>query len=56
MCGGSSSLFGLFMIALGLAGAYGITTYGPKLSLQNRIKSLKLRVKTSMLLHNRIIS
>ena len=54
MCGGSS-LLGLFMLALGLAGTYGIT-YGPKLSLQNRIKTLKLRVKTSMLLHNRIIS
>jgi hypothetical protein len=55
MCDGSS-LLGLFIIALGLAGTYGITTYGPKLSLQNRIKTLKSRVKTSMLLHNRIIS
>jgi len=43
------------MIALGLAGTYGIMIFGPKLCLQNRIKALKLRVKTSMLLHNRII-
>jgi hypothetical protein len=29
---------GLFMVTAGLAAVYGITTFGPKLSSQNKIK------------------
>ena len=51
MCGGIS-LMGLFMATAGLAAMYGITTFGPKLSLQNKIKAMKAKVKELMLAHN----
>jgi hypothetical protein len=51
MCGGLS-LMTLFMITLGLVSTYGITTFGPKLSLQNKIKAVKSKMKELMLVHN----
>jgi hypothetical protein len=43
MCGGIS-IMGLFMVTAGLAAVYGITTFGPKLSLQNKIRAMKARM------------
>jgi hypothetical protein len=43
---------GLFMVTAGLAAVYGITIFGPKLSLQNKIKATKAKVKELMLAHN----
>jgi hypothetical protein len=40
MCGGIS-LMGMFMVTAGLAAVYGITTFGPKLSSQNKTKAMK---------------
>jgi hypothetical protein len=51
MCGGIS-MMGLFMVTAGLAAIYAITTFGPKLSLQNKIKATKARMKELMLAHN----
>jgi hypothetical protein len=51
MCGGIS-VMGLFMITAGLASVYAITTFGPKLSLQHKIKALKAKMKELMLAHN----
>jgi hypothetical protein len=51
MCGGIS-IMGLFMVTAGLAAVYGITTFGPKLSLENKIKAMKAKVKELMLAHN----
>ena len=51
MCGGVS-LMGLLMLTLGLAGTYTITTFGPKLSLQNKIKAMKAKMKELTLAHN----
>jgi hypothetical protein len=51
MCGGIS-LMGLCMITAGLASTYAITTFGPKLSLQNKIKAMQAKMKTLMLDHN----
>ena len=51
MCGGIS-MMGLFMVTAGLAAMYGITTYGPKLSLQNKVKAMKAKMKELMLAHN----
>jgi hypothetical protein len=51
MCGGIS-MMSLFMIAAGLAATYTITTFGPKLSLQNKTRSVKARMKELMLAHN----
>jgi hypothetical protein len=51
MCGGIS-VMGLFFVTAGLAAMYGITTFGPKLSLQNKIKAMKAKVKELMLAHN----
>jgi hypothetical protein len=51
MCGGIS-MMGLFMVTAGLASIYAITAFGPKLSLQNKIKSTKAKVKEIMLAHN----
>jgi hypothetical protein len=51
MCGGIS-MMGLFMVTAGLAAIYAITTFGPKLSLQNKIKATKARIKDLMLAHN----
>jgi hypothetical protein len=41
----ANSLMGLFMITLGLASTYAITTFGPKLSLQSKIKAMKSKMK-----------
>jgi hypothetical protein len=43
---------GLFMATAVLAAIYGITTFGPKLSLQNKIKAMKAKMKELMLAHN----
>jgi hypothetical protein len=51
MCGGIS-MMGLFMITAGLAITYAITTFGPKLSMQNKIKAMKAKMKELMLAHN----
>ena len=51
MCGGIS-MMGLFMVTAGLAILYAITTFGPKLSLQNRVKAMKAKMKELMLTHN----
>jgi hypothetical protein len=51
MCGGIS-MMGLFMVTAGLAAVYGITTFGPRLSLQNKMKAIKARIKELMLAHN----
>jgi hypothetical protein len=56
MCGGIS-VMGLFIVTAGLAAVYGITTFGPKLSLQNKIKAMKAKMKELILAHsNQIIS
>jgi hypothetical protein len=46
------SMMGLFMVMAGLAAIYGIRTFGPKLSLQNKIKTLKSKMKELMLVHH----
>jgi hypothetical protein len=51
MCGGIS-MMGLLMVIAGLAATYGIATFGPKLSLQNKIKTMKAKMKELMLAHN----
>jgi hypothetical protein len=51
MCGGIS-MMGLFMVTAGLAATYGVTTFGPKLSLQSKIKAMKAKTKELMLAHN----
>jgi hypothetical protein len=51
MCSGISTI-GLFMITAGLATMYAITTFGPKLSLQNKLKAVKAKMKELMLAHN----
>jgi hypothetical protein len=51
MCGGIS-VMGLFMVTAGLASVYAITAFGPKLSLRNKIKALKAKMKELMLAHN----
>jgi hypothetical protein len=51
MCGGMS-MMGLFMVTAGLAATYGITIFGPKLSLQNKMKNMKYKMKALVLAHN----
>jgi hypothetical protein len=51
MCGGIS-LMGLFMTTAVLATTYAITTFGPKLSLQNKLKTVKAKIKEMMLAQN----
>jgi hypothetical protein len=51
MCGGIS-IMGLFMVTAGLATIYTVATFGPKLSLQNKIRSIKAKMKELMLAHN----
>jgi purine-cytosine permease-like protein len=54
---GGISLLGLFVIKLGLASTYTISTFGPKLSIQNKTKAMKSKMKAMILAHNnRIIS
>jgi len=45
-------MMGLFMVTAGLAILYAITTFGPKLSLQNRVKAIKAKMKEMMLARN----
>ncbi|MFL6377398.1 MAG: hypothetical protein ACJ71G_08325 [Nitrososphaeraceae archaeon] len=49
---GEISIMDLFMVTAGLANIYAITTFGPKLSLQNKIKVTKAKMKEMMLAHN----
>jgi hypothetical protein len=42
----------MFIVIVGLATTYTITTFGPKLSLQNKIKAIKAKVKELMLAQN----
>jgi hypothetical protein len=51
MCGGMS-LMGLFMATAVLGTTYAITTFGPKLSLQNKLRIMRAKVKEMMLAHN----
>jgi hypothetical protein len=51
MCGGIS-LIGLFMATAVLATIYTVATFGPKLSLQNKIKAMKAKMKEMVLAHN----
>jgi len=51
MCGGIS-VMGLFMATAVLATIYTIAAFGPKLSLQNKIKAAKAKIKEMMLAHN----
>ena len=51
MCGGIS-VMGLFMATAVLATIYTIATFGSKLSLQNKIKAMKAKMKELMLAHN----
>jgi hypothetical protein len=44
MCG-EISMTGLFMVTAGLVAVYGIAIFGPKLSLQNKIKAMKAKMK-----------
>jgi hypothetical protein len=47
---------GLFLIA-GLATIYTLATFGPKLSLQNKVKAMKAKMKELLLAqNNQIIS
>jgi len=43
---------GLFMATAALATIYTIATFGPKLSLQNKMKSMKAKMKDMILAHN----
>jgi hypothetical protein len=43
---------GLFMVTAGLAATYGIATFGPTPSLQNKIKAMKSKMKELILAHN----
>jgi len=51
MCSGIS-LTGLFMATAVLASIYTITTFGPRLSLQDKIKTVRTKMKEIMLAHN----
>jgi hypothetical protein len=51
MCGGIS-MMGLFLVTAGLASIYAITTFGPKLSLQNKIKAMNAKIKELVLAQN----
>jgi hypothetical protein len=56
MCGGIS-MMGLFMATAVLATIYTVATFGPKLSLQNKAKAMKAKMKELMVAHsNQIIS
>ena len=43
---------GLFMATAVLAGIYAITTFGPRLSLQTKIKTMRANMKERMLAYN----
>jgi hypothetical protein len=51
MCGGIS-LMGLFLATGVLAATYAITTFGPRLSLQSKIKTMRAKMKEIMVAHN----
>jgi hypothetical protein len=44
------------MVTAGLAALNGIATFGPKLSLQNKVKVMKAKMKELMLAHNNQIT
>ena len=45
-------MMGLFMATAVLATIYTVATFGPKLSLQNKIKAMKSKMKQTILEHN----
>ncbi|MFL6459311.1 MAG: hypothetical protein ACJ71G_20360 [Nitrososphaeraceae archaeon] len=45
-------MMGLFVVTAGLATIYTIATFGPKLSLQNKVKTMRAKMKELMLAHN----
>ena len=45
-------MMGLFMATAVLAIIYTIATFGPKLSLQNKVKTMKTKMKELVLAHN----
>ena len=45
-------MMGLFMVTAALAATYGIATFGPKLSLQSKVKAVKTKMKELLLAHN----
>ncbi|HYZ49676.1 MAG TPA: hypothetical protein VE593_02225 [Nitrososphaeraceae archaeon] len=51
ICGGISKM-GLFMVTAEIVATYGIAIFGPKLSLQNKIKTMKAKMKVLLLTHN----
>ena len=51
MCGGIS-IIGLFTATALLATIYTIATFGPNLSLQNKVKTMKAKMKELLLAHN----
>jgi hypothetical protein len=56
MCGGISMMH-LFLITARLAATYDIAISGPKLPLQNKIKTMKAKMKELMLSHeNQVVS
>jgi hypothetical protein len=46
---GEISMTGLFMVTARLAAVYGIAIFGPRLSLQNKIKAMKAKMNELML-------
>ena len=46
------SLMGLFMATALLASIYTITTFGPRLPLQSKMKTMKAKMKEMMLAQN----
>jgi hypothetical protein len=45
-------MMSLFMVTIGLAAMYSIATFGPKLSLQNKVRAMKAKMKEMVLAHN----
>ena len=45
-------MMSLFMVTTGLAAMYSIATFGPKLSLQNKVRAMKAKMKEMVLAHN----
>jgi hypothetical protein len=43
---------GLFMVTAEIVATYGFAIFGPKLSLQNKIKTMKAKMKVLLLTHN----
>jgi hypothetical protein len=45
-------MMGLFIVTAGLAATYGVTTFGPQLSLRDKVRAMKAKMKELMLAHN----